>query len=62
MRQKDLTSNMYFKIDKLISFVSFLMTLNEGDLILTGTPKGVGPLKIGDKVQGFGRIKGKIVS
>jgi len=39
---------MFFKIDKLINFTSQHMTLEEGDLIFTGTPSGVGPLKIGD--------------
>ena len=32
------------------------MTLNDGDLILTGTPNGVGPLQVGDKVEAYARI------
>lgn len=42
---------MHFKVDKLISFSSEFMTLNPGDLILTGTPGGVGPIKNGDSVK-----------
>jgi len=57
-----MTSNMHFKIDHLISYASSLMTLNEGDLILTGTPEGVGPVQIGDKIHGFGRVHGKVVA
>lgn len=55
-RQKEMTSNMHFKIDEVISFVSRHMTLTEGDLILTGTPAGVGPLKQGDKVLATAKI------
>jgi 2-keto-4-pentenoate hydratase/2-oxohepta-3-ene-1,7-dioic acid hydratase in catechol pathway len=60
-RQKEMTSSMHFKIDEVISFVSRHMTLTEGDLILTGTPAGVGPLKQGDKVLATAKVQGKIV-
>jgi acylpyruvate hydrolase len=42
------TSNMIFSIDYLISYLSQFFTLKIGDLIYTGTPEGVGPVKIGD--------------
>ncbi|MFA9370256.1 MAG: fumarylacetoacetate hydrolase family protein [Labilibaculum antarcticum] len=42
------TSNMIFSIDYLISYLSKFFTLKIGDLIYTGTPEGVGPVKIGD--------------
>ncbi|WP_372751222.1 fumarylacetoacetate hydrolase family protein [Labilibaculum sp.] len=42
------TSNMIFPIDYLISYLSQYFTLKIGDLIYTGTPEGVGPVKIGD--------------
>lgn len=42
------TSNMIFSIDYLISYLSQYFTLKIGDLIYTGTPEGVGPVKIGD--------------
>ncbi|MAU75797.1 MAG: 2-hydroxyhepta-2,4-diene-1,7-dioate isomerase [Crocinitomicaceae bacterium] len=46
------TSDMIFKVDDLISYVSQFMTLKTGDLIFTGTPSGVGPVKSGDKITG----------
>jgi 2-keto-4-pentenoate hydratase/2-oxohepta-3-ene-1,7-dioic acid hydratase in catechol pathway len=45
--------NMIFSIDKIISYVSKFVTLKVGDLIYTGTPEGVGSVKIGDKIEGF---------
>ncbi|KZV29534.1 hypothetical protein F511_00812 [Dorcoceras hygrometricum] len=51
IRQKGSTSDMIFKIPFLISHISSLFTLFEGDVILTGTPKGVGPVKIGQKIE-----------
>jgi 2-keto-4-pentenoate hydratase/2-oxohepta-3-ene-1,7-dioic acid hydratase in catechol pathway len=47
---------MHFKIDEIISYISQYITLNEGDLLLTGTPSGVGSVKKGDKVEGFARL------
>jgi len=44
---------MIFNIDRVISFVSEYFTLKIGDLIFTGTPKGVGPVKAGDLLEGF---------
>ena len=41
---------MIYKIPKLIEYISTYMTLNKGDLIYTGTPDGVGPVKPGDLV------------
>jgi len=45
--------DMIFSIDKIIAYISKFMTLKTGDLIFTGTPAGVGPVKIGDKLEGF---------
>jgi len=53
---------MHFKIDELISYTSKFIKLGEGDLIFTGTPDGVGPVKAGDKVSAFGRIGDKVVA
>ncbi|WVZ12165.1 hypothetical protein V8G54_016695 [Vigna mungo] len=47
IRQKGSTKDMIFKIPFLISYISSVMTLFEGDVILTGTPPGVGPVKEG---------------
>ena len=45
--------DMIFTIDQIISYVSQFFTLKIGDVIYTGTPAGVGPVKIGDKLEGF---------
>ncbi len=47
------TSDMIFTIDYVISYVSQYFTLKKGDLIFTGTPKGVGPVAKGDVLEGF---------
>ncbi|KAL0367734.1 UNVERIFIED_CONTAM: putative acylpyruvase FAHD1, mitochondrial [Sesamum radiatum] len=51
IRQKGPTSDMIFKIPFLISHISSIFTLLEGDVILTGTPQGVGPVKVGQKIE-----------
>lgn len=50
-RQKSSTNDLIFDVPFLISFLSKVMTLNPGDLILTGTPEGVGPMKPGDTIE-----------
>ena len=47
------SKDMLFNIDTLICHLSRYFTLQTGDLIYTGTPAGVGPIKIGDKLEGF---------
>jgi 2-keto-4-pentenoate hydratase/2-oxohepta-3-ene-1,7-dioic acid hydratase in catechol pathway len=51
VRQQSRTSKMLFSIPRLISYISQIMTLEPGDLILTGTPEGVGVLAPGDVFQ-----------
>lgn len=51
LRQDGRTSSMIFGVFDLIAFISGVMTLEPGDLILTGTPAGVGPLVDGDRVE-----------
>jgi 2-keto-4-pentenoate hydratase/2-oxohepta-3-ene-1,7-dioic acid hydratase in catechol pathway len=59
-RQSGSTKALIFSIDRLIAFVSAVMTLLPGDIISTGTPAGVGPLTAGDtvtvKVAGIGEL------
>lgn len=52
-RQLGNTSLMLFKIDYLISFVSRYFLLQQGDILFTGTPKGVGPVNVGDQLTAF---------
>lgn len=51
IRQSSNTSNMIYSVEKIVSFVSEIMTLERGDLILTGTPEGVGPINSGDVIE-----------
>ncbi|EIM89640.1 uncharacterized protein STEHIDRAFT_108334 [Stereum hirsutum FP-91666 SS1] len=51
MRQNAVTSEMIFRIPRLIEHVSSIMTLEEGDLIITGTPSGVNLVAPGDKIE-----------
>ncbi len=51
--QKGNTADMIFSVDRIIAYVSQFMTLKTGDLIYTGTPSGVGPVKIGDRLEGY---------
>lgn len=50
--QQGSTSQMIFSVDTLIAYISRYMTLRTGDLIYTGTPAGVGPVQIGDRLEG----------
>ena len=51
LRQRAETADMLFDPFELVSFVSHVMTLVPGDVVLTGTPGGIGPLKVGDSVE-----------
>lgn len=52
-KQTGNTSMMLFDFGTIIEYVSKFFLLKKGDLIFTGTPAGVGPVKIGDRLQGF---------
>lgn len=51
--QKGFTGDMIFSVHELIAHISKYFTLKIGDIIFTGTPVGVGKVKIGDRLQGF---------
>jgi 2-keto-4-pentenoate hydratase/2-oxohepta-3-ene-1,7-dioic acid hydratase in catechol pathway len=63
-RQASTTAQLIFDIDLLVEFVSFVMTLEPGDIISTGTPAGIGPLKHGDlvtvNVEGIGELTNRV--
>jgi 2-keto-4-pentenoate hydratase/2-oxohepta-3-ene-1,7-dioic acid hydratase in catechol pathway len=63
-RQMASTRDMVFNVNQLIAFISSVMTLEPGDLIFTGTPAGVGPLKEGDEVvveiEGLGKLSNPV--
>ncbi|PZG49773.1 2-hydroxyhepta-2,4-diene-1,7-dioate isomerase [Spongiactinospora gelatinilytica] len=66
IRQSARTSQLLHDIPALIAYVSAVMTLIPGDVILTGTPAGVGPLSLGDEVgvgiEGIGTLSNRVVS
>lgn len=51
--QEGCTSDMLFKVDELIAYVSRYFTLKTGDMLYTGTPVGVGPVRINDHLEGY---------
>lgn len=53
LAQKGNTKDLLFSFDAVVAYVSQFFTLKTGDLIYTGTPEGVGPVKIGDKLEAF---------
>ena len=53
IQQSGNTGLMLFSFDYIISYLSKFFILKKGDLIFTGTPKGVGPVKIGDRLEAF---------
>ena len=55
--QSGTTQDLIFSFDTLVAFLSNFFTLQQGDLIYTGTPEGVGAVQIGDKLEGF--LEGK---
>ena len=66
VRQLSRTSKMIFKIPEIIEYISSIMTLEKGDIIATGTPEGVGPLRHGDIVEawieGIGVLKENVLA
>ena len=66
VRQRGTTADLIFGFEKLISYVSHVMTLEPGDVIATGTPAGVGPLRAGQtvevEIEGVGTLQNPVVA
>ena len=66
LRQSARTSDLIFPVDMLVSFISSIMTLLPGDVIATGTPSGIGPMKPGDvvevKIENIGMLRNYVVA
>lgn len=64
VRQMSSSRELRFSVPQLIAFISSVMTLEPGDVILTGTPGGVGPLNTGDRIdveiEGVGRLSNTV--
>ena len=65
VKQRSTTADMIFDVPTLIAFVTRVMTLEEGDLITTGTPPGIGPLFAGDvvevEIEGIGVLRNPVI-
>jgi 4-hydroxyphenylacetate degradation bifunctional isomerase/decarboxylase decarboxylase subunit len=65
IRQDSNTSKLIFGVRDLVAFISDIMTLNPGDVIATGTPPGVGPIRPGDvvsiEIEGIGKLSNPVV-
>ncbi len=66
VKQDGSTSDLIFTIPQLVSFVSQVITLHPGDVILTGTPSGIGPMQVGDEIrieiEGLGALTNRVVA
>jgi len=66
VRQEGNTADMVFSVPDLIAFISQVMTLEPGDVIMTGTPMGVGPLAPGDvvevEIEGIGTLRNPVMA
>ena len=64
VKQDGRTSDLIFPIPSLVSFISHVMTLHPGDVIISGTPSGIGPLQVGDvvevRIEGLGSLTNKV--
>lgn len=66
LKQSSRTSDMIFPINEIVAFISSIMTLKPGDVILTGTPSGVSPMEPGDRIEieieGIGRLSNTVIA
>lgn len=66
VKQDGTTADMVFDVPALIEYVTSFMTLLPGDVLLTGTPEGVGPMEVGDEISvtvaGLGTLTNKVMS
>jgi 2-keto-4-pentenoate hydratase/2-oxohepta-3-ene-1,7-dioic acid hydratase in catechol pathway len=63
-KQRSSTANLIFPVPELVAYLSEVMTLLPGDIIMTGTPSGVGPMNSGDEIvidiEGIGRLSNRV--
>ena len=67
LQQDSNTSELLFKVGKLVSYISAFMTLQPGDVVWTGTPGGgLCPVKVGDvievEIEGIGTLRNKVAA
>jgi 2-keto-4-pentenoate hydratase/2-oxohepta-3-ene-1,7-dioic acid hydratase in catechol pathway len=66
LRQDGRTADMIFPVEELVAYISKYMVLEPGDVIATGTPEGVGPIKDGDvveiEIKGVGKLTNHVMA
>ena len=66
LKQQDNTQNCVFSVQQVLSYISNYMTLFPGDVVITGTPKGIAPMKPGDtvevEIEGIGTLRNTVQS
>jgi len=66
VRQNGTTADLLFSVPEIIAYLSRYMTLLPGDMIMTGTPAGVGPIQVGDiievEIEGIGILRNDVVA
>jgi 2-keto-4-pentenoate hydratase/2-oxohepta-3-ene-1,7-dioic acid hydratase in catechol pathway len=66
VRQNGTTADLLFSVPAIIAYLSRYMTLLPGDMIMTGTPAGVGPIQVGDtievEIEGIGILRNDVVA
>ena len=66
LKQQDTTQNCVFNVQQVLSYISNYMTLFPGDVVITGTPKGIAPMKPGDtvevEIEGIGTLRNTVQS
>lgn len=66
VHQEGNTRDMIYNPEQLVSYISTIMTLNPGDVVMTGTPKGIGTIKEGDtvevEIEGIGTLTNKVIA
>jgi 2-keto-4-pentenoate hydratase/2-oxohepta-3-ene-1,7-dioic acid hydratase in catechol pathway len=64
VKQSESTTSFIFPVDVVLRFASQVMTLLPGDIVLTGTPAGIGPMLAGDRVsvsiEGIGALENRV--
>jgi 2-keto-4-pentenoate hydratase/2-oxohepta-3-ene-1,7-dioic acid hydratase in catechol pathway len=64
LKQQDNTKNCVFSVQHVLSFISKYMTLFPGDIVITGTPRGIAPMKSGDtvevEIEGIGTLRNTV--
>lgn len=62
VKQKDNTGNMHFKIHEQLEYITRYVTMEAGDILMTGTPEGLGPINEGDVLEASLKYNGRVLA